>query len=355
LQYRQLGRTGIEVSAFGLGVMTFGGQTAEDDAFRQLDMAFAAGVTLFDTAEVYPLPMTPGTQGESEAILGRWIASRGLRDRVVVATKVAAFGGFGYVRGEARRLDAANIRAAVEASLHRLGTDYIDLYQVHWAERPLTMVFQRPGFREALRPSFAGIVDRPDAVPIAETVAALDALVAEGKLRAVGVCNESAWGLMQYLNAAGDNGRVRIASIQNAYNLLDRRFEQDLAEFAIREQVPLIGYSPLAGGGLTGKYGADPKPIAGSRSSHIRNFVNRLGTGRLAAIEAYAELAQAHGLELPQLALAFAAQQPFMASVLMAASRAGQLEANLKAVDMALPGELVEQVNAIHDLAPNPQ
>lgn len=355
MQYRKLGRTGIDISAFGLGIMTFGGQTAEDDAFRQLDMAFAAGITLFDTAEVYPLPMSPESQGESEAILGRWIASRGVRDRVVIATKVAAFGGFGYVRGESRRLDAANIRAAVESSLRRLGTDHIDLYQVHWAERPLTMVFQRPGFREALRPSFAALADRAEAVPIAETVAALDALVSEGKVRAVGVCNESAWGLMQYLNAAGDHGQARIASIQNAWNLLDRRFEQDLAEFAIREQVPLIAYSPLAGGGLTGKYGADPRPIDGSRSSHIRNFVNRLGSGRLAAIEAYSALAKAHGLELPQLALAFAAQQPFMGSVLMAASRAGQLEANLRAVDCVLPAELVEQVNAIHDLAPNPQ
>lgn len=355
MQYRKLGGAGIEVSGFGLGTMTFGGQTSEEDAFRQLDMAFAAGITLFDTAEVYPLPMTAETQGDSEAVLGRWIASRGVRDRVVVATKVAAFGGFGYVRGDARGLDEVNIRAAVEASLLRLGTDYIDLYQVHWAERPITTLFQRPGFRDPVKPRYSDPVDRADAVPIDVTLAALDALVKEGKIRAIGVCNESPWGVMQYLIAAASNGQTRLASIQNAYNLLDRRFELDLAEVGARENVALIAYSPLAGGGLTGKYGANPQPIEGSRSSQIRNFVNRLGRGRLDAIAAYTEIAREHGLELPHLALAFAARQSFIGSVLMAASNAAQLEFNLRAAEITLSSAIIDQINAVHDQAPNPQ
>lgn len=348
--YRPLGDSGLSVSAFGLGVMTFGGQTPEADALRQLDMAHAAGITLFDSAENYPTPIDPQTQGRSEEILGRWLASRGLRDRVVIATKVAgpgnAAGDMRHIRGEGRRLDRANIRMAVEASLRRLGTDYIDLYQVHWAERAITTLG---------RSRFSAIPDAPEQVPIEETLAALSELVGEGKLRAIGVCNESAWGVMRYLAASGERGSARIASIQNGYSLLDRSFELGLAEVALRERCGLIAYSPLAGGTLTGKYGAQPQPIAGSRSSQSASFLSRLSEGKRRAIAAYADLARAHGLEPAHMALAFAAAQPFTTSVLMAASRVEQLAGNLGAVDLVLPKELIQAINAIHDASPNPR
>lgn len=349
MEYRPLGRTGIEVSAIGLGVMTFGGQTGEDDAFRQLDMALGAGITLFDTAENYPTPIDPATQGRSEEVLGKWIAARGVRDKVVVATKVAgpgnAAGNMDHIRGSQRRLDRANIRAAVEASLRRLGTDRIDLYQVHWASRAVTTLG---------RSRFSAVPDAPDLVPIEETLAALSELVSEGKVRAVGVCNESPWGVMHYLGLAQDRGLARLASVQNGYSLLDRSFELGLAEVAVREGPGLVAYSPLAGGTLTGKYGAAPAPIPGSRSAQSPGFLARFSPGKQRAILAYAELAREHGLEPAHMALAFARSRPFITAVLMAASSAAQLEANLPAIDLTLPRELVKAIDAIHDAHPNP-
>lgn len=351
MQYRKLGHSGFEVSAFGLGVMTFGGQTPEADAFRQMDMAFDAGITLFDTAENYPTPTGPTTQGRSEELLGKWVNSRGCRDKVVIATKVAgpgnAAGDMTHIRGENRHLDRANIAAAVEASLARLGTDVIDLYQVHWPERAVSTHG---------RQRFSLLPDAPGQVSIEETLAALAEQVSLGKVRAVGVCNETPWGLMRYLFMADLMTVPRIASIQNGYSLLDRQFEIGLAEVACRENVGLIGYSPLAAGTLTGKYGSTPAPIPGSRSEGSPTFVARLlSPARQQAIAAYGDLAKAHGLDMAHMALAFAAQQPFMASVLMAASSAEQLASNLGAIDLTLPKEVVGAINQIHDAHPNPK
>lgn len=342
MHYRTLGRSGIQVSTFGLGVMTFGGQTPEDDALRQLDMAWGAGVTLYDTAENYPIPTGPETQGRSEEVLGRWIASRGLRGKAIIATKVAgpgnAAGDMTHIRGPERRLDRANIRRAVEDSLRRLGTDTIDLYQLHWPERAVTTLG---------RSRFSLVPDAPEVVPIEDTLAALGELVSEGKLRAIGVCNESPWGVMRYLAAAERAGLPRIASVQNGYSLLDRYYELGLAEIGIREEVGLIGYSPLARGTLTGKY-------AGAAQSG--QFAARmLSPARQRAIAAYGEIARAHGLEPAHMALAFAARQPFMASVLMAASTVGQLGENIGAIDLSLSREVVQAINAVHDANPNPK
>lgn len=346
MDLRALGRSDIRVSAVGLGVMTFGGQTPEDDAFRQLDMAFEAGINLFDTAENYPTPISAATQGRSEEVLGRWIAERGVRDRVVVATKVAgpgnAAGDMSHIRGE-RQLDRANILAAADASLKRLGTDVIDLYQVHWSERAITTLG---------RHRFSHLPDPPDLVPIEETLAALGELVQAGKVRQVGVCNESPWGVMCYLAAAERQGMPRIASVQNGYNLLDRQFELGLAEIATREQVGLIAYSPLARGLLTGKYSEPPAPIAagGSAASGLARAPQKL-----AATTAYVELARHHGLDPAAMALAFVRDRPFTTSVLTAASRADQLAGNLASPSLALPKELVKAIDAIHDARPNPK
>ena len=351
MQYRKLGHSGLEVSAYGLGVMTFGGQTGEADAFWQMDMAFDRGITLFDTAENYPTPTGPETQGRSEELLGKWIAARGIRDKVVIATKVAgpgnAAGDMTHIRGENRHLDRTNIAAAVDTSLKRLSTDVIDLYQIHWPERAVSTHG---------RQRFSALLEAHGEISIEETLAALGEQVAAGKVRAVGVCNETPWGVMRYLFMADLMTVPRIASIQNGYSLLDRQFEIGLAEVATREEIGLLGYSPLASGTLTGKYGSTPAPIPGSRSDGSPAFVSRLLTPvRQQAIAAYGEVARAHGLDTAHIALAFAAQQPFMASVLMAASNAQQLASNLGAIDHALSKEVVQAINAIHDAHPNPK
>lgn len=349
MEYGALGRSGPTVSKFGLGVMTFGGQTPEDDALRQLDMAFDAGITLFDTAENYPTPTCAETQGRSEEILGRWIASRGVRDRIVVATKVAgpgnAAGDMDHIRGKTRRLDRANIALAVEVSLRRLRTDYVDLYQTHWAERAVTTLG---------RSRFSHLADPPETVAIEDTAAALGELVAAGKVRHLGVCNETPWGAMRYLAASAATGLPRIVSVQNGYSLLDRSFELGLAETALREGLGLLAYSPLAAGTLTGKYGMAPAPIPGSRSAQSAGFLTRLSPGKLKAIAAYGEIARQHGLDPAHMALAFVRQQPFLGSVLMAASSAEQLRSNLGAVDLTLPKDVIKAINAVHDAHPNP-
>ena len=350
MQYRKLGHSGFDVSQYGLGVMTFGGQTHEDDAMRQMDMAYDAGITLFDTAENYPTPTGPATQGRSEQLLGKWIASRKVRGKVVIATKVAgpgnAAGDMTHIRGAERKLDRANISAAVDASLIRLNTDVIDLYQVHWPERAVSTHG---------RQRFSHLPDREGQTSIEETLAALAEQVSLGKIRAIGLCNETPWGAMRYLFMADLMTVPRVASIQNGYSLLDRQFEIGLAEVAMREGLGLIGYSPLASGTLTGKY-AEGQAIAGSRSAGSPGFAARmLSPTRQAAISAYGAIAREHGLDPAHMALAFAAQQPFMASVLMAASRAEQLSANLGAVGVTLPKEVVQAINAVHDAHPNPK
>ena len=340
-ELRKLGRTDLGVSAAALGVMTFGAKTAKADAFRQLDLAFAAGINLFDTAENYPAPVSAETQGRSEEILGEWVAERGVRSSVIVATKVAgpgnAAGDMTHIRGADRRLDRGNIVAAVNGSLRRLRTDYIDLYQVHWPERPITTLG---------RSRFSHIPDTPALVPIEETLAALGEMVAAGKVRHIGVANETPWGVMRYLSAARGLGLPRIVSIQNGYNLLDRQFEIGLAEIAMREEVGLLAYSPLARGLLSGKYlpqapGTDTRP--------------RFSEKKLAVTAAYANLAKRHGLDLTTMALAFVRQKPFTTSVLMAASNTEQLESNLRSLNVTLPKELMKEIDSLHDDAPNPR
>jgi aryl-alcohol dehydrogenase-like predicted oxidoreductase len=343
VELRRLGRTDIRVSAAGLGVMTFGAKTSEEDGFRQLDMAFAAGITLFDTAENYPAPVLAATHGRSEQILGRWIVARRVRDKVIVATKVAgpgnAAGDMSHIRGE-RHLDKANIVAAVDGSLERLGTDYIDLYQVHWAQRAITT--------QANRTRFSDIPDTPTVVPIEETLDALAGVVAAGKVRQVGVANESPWGVMRYLEESGRRGLPRIVSIQNGFSLLDRQFEIALAEVAMREQVGLLAYSPLARGLLTGKYSAGESP-------KMPDGRPRFPAKRIAATDAYVALAKRHGLDPAAMALAFVRQKPFTTAVLMASSSADQLRENLSSLELTLSKDLMKEIDALHDETPNPR
>jgi len=321
--------------------MTFGAKTSEKDAFRQLDMAFAAGINLFDTAENYPAPVLAKTQGRSEEILGRWISASGVRHRVIVATKVAgpgnAAGDMTHIRGAERRLDRANVLAAADASLRRLRSDYIDLYQIHWPERPITTLG---------RTRFSHIPDAATLVPIEETLAALAELLVAGKVRHIGVANETPWGVMRYLLAAHEQGLPRIVSIQNSYSLLERQFEIGLAELAMREQIGLLAYSPLARGLLSGKY------VGNAQNTASRG---RFSEKRLLVTAAYAKLAKENGMDLASMALAFVRQKPFTGAVLMAASNAAQLENNLKSLEVTLSRELTKEIDLIHDASPNPR
>lgn len=342
MQLRALGNTDLRVSCAALGIMTFGSKTDEQDAFRQLDMALAAGINLFDTAENYPSPVTPQSQGRSEEMLGRWSAARGIRGRIIIATKVTGPGkaagivDMSHIRGPDRRLDRDNIQAAVHGSLRRLGTDYIDLYQVHWPERPITTLG---------RSRFSHLPDAPGLVPIEETLGALGELVTAGKVRHIGVSNESPWGVMRYLAAARERNLPRIVTLQSGYNLLDRQFELGLAEAAMREQLGLLAYSPLARGLLT------------DASSPAKDTVSTraIAPAKAAAVQAYLELARRHGLRLSQMALAFVRQKPFTAAVLMAATTAAQLENNLRSLEITLSKELLKEIDQLHDERPNPR
>jgi aryl-alcohol dehydrogenase-like predicted oxidoreductase len=346
MEVRPLGRSGLSVSAIGLGVMTFGAQTEPDAAFEQLDLALERGVTLFDAAENYPAPTVPETQGRSEEILGAWIRARQVRDQVVVATKVTGPRGLPHIRGEARRLDRPNIRAAIEGSLRRLGTDRIDLYQVHWPDRLITTATRS---RYVYRP------DGPEVVAIAETLEALEELVQEGKIRHVGVANETPWGVLTYLRIARECGWSEIVSVQNGYSLLNRWFELAMAEVSVRDDVPLIAYSPLSGGLLSGKYLSARGAETGNRMSLFPGWDDRAGGERLEkATAGYSAIARKYGLNLAAMALAFAMSRPFTSSVLVGASRLDQLEANLQCVDVVLPAELVKDIDALHDTDPNP-
>ncbi|PAV27297.1 aryl-alcohol dehydrogenase-like predicted oxidoreductase [Tamilnaduibacter salinus] len=337
MRKRELGRTGLDVSALCLGTMTWGEQNTEADAFEQLDCAMEQGINFIDAAEMYPVPPRAETQGETERYLGNWLARRGRRDDLVIASKVTGPGnGLKYLRG-GPRLNRQHIREAAEASLTRLQTDYLDLYQVHWPERPANY-FGKLGYQP---------IERSDITPIEDTLAALAELVEEGKVRHIGISNETPWGTMEYLRLSEKHGWPRIASIQNPYNLLNRSFEAGLAEIAHREQVGLLAYSPLAFGMLSGKYVGGRKP-EGARLTRFERFARYTTEQGYAATEAYAELAQEAGLSLAQMALSYINSRPFLTSNIIGATTLGQLRENIGTMDLTLPDDLLERIEAVH-------
>lgn len=352
MQYRPLGRTGIEVSALCLGTMTFGEQNSEADAFAQLDRAVAAGINFIDTAEIYPVPPRPETQGATETMIGNWLTARGGRDRLILATKVAGPGDWlSYLRGAPPRLDRANIEAALDASLKRLRTDYIDLYQLHWPDRE-TNYFGKLGYSQPTG---------EDGTPLAETLGVLGDLVAAGKVRHVGLSNETPWGLMHALRLADDwlahhsahGGMPRAVSIQNPYSLLNRTFEIGLAEIALREQCGLLAYSPLGFGMLTGKYEAAARP-AGARLTLYSRFDRYSNPQAVAATSAYVDIARRHGLEPAQMALAFVTSRPFVTANIIGATTLAQLETNLGSLALSLSAEVLAEIEAVQTRQPNP-
>jgi aryl-alcohol dehydrogenase-like predicted oxidoreductase len=344
MDYRNLGRTDVKVSAICLGTMTWGEQNSEQDAHRQLDFALERGVNFIDTAEMYPIPVKAETQGRTESYIGSWLAKKGNRGRVVVATKVSGRSrDITWLRKGGTRLDRANITEAVENSLKRLGLETIDLYQLHWPDR-------RTNFFGSL-----GYVHKPndDSVPIEETLGVLADLIRQGKIRHAGVSNETPWGLMRFLHLSETKGLPRVVSIQNPYSLLNRTFEIGLAEAAIRESCGLLAYSPLGFGVLTGKYlnGAQPP---GARLTLFPEYRRYTSARAVHATRAYVEIARRHGLAPAQLAIAYAISRPFVASVIIGATTPAQLAENIAAAEIGLPDAALSEIEAAHSADPNP-
>lgn len=343
---KQLGRTGIYVTEICLGTMTWGQQNTEAQAHEQLSYAWERGINFLDTAEMYPVPPRPETQGRTESYIGTWLKARGKRDDVIIATKIAGptfRNGINHIRGGSRP-DKKNIPLAIESSLQRLNTDYVDLYQIHWPDRRAPIFGQSEYVHEV----------SPDDVPIEETLSALADLVKAGKIRAVGLSNETPWGVAQFLRASENLGLPRVASIQNAYNLVNRQFEPHLAEVSLREDVGLLPYSPLAAGALSGKYLNGAKP-EGARLTLFSGRFNRYASPQAEfAINAYVELARKHGLDPSQLALAFVKSRPFVTSTIIGATNLEQLKTDIDAFDVVLTPEVLEGIAAIHKQQPNP-
>jgi aryl-alcohol dehydrogenase-like predicted oxidoreductase len=346
MKKNQLGTSGLMVAKVCLGTMTFGEQNTEADAHSQLDYALERGVDFIDTAEMYPVMPRPTTQGSTERFIGSWLKKSGKRDQVVLATKIAGPNpNLTWVRDGKNNLDAANLRAAVDTSLARLQTDYIDLYQLHWPSRNVP-IFGATAFNvEAERASVA----------IEETLAGLDELVKAGKIRHIGVSNESAWGVCEFTRQAEAKGLPRIASIQNLYNLTARGFETSLLdETCFREQVGLLAYSPLAFGQLSAKYLDDPA-ARGRLTIFPPTWSPRyLRPTVLAAVKDYAALARANGMTPAQMAIAWCTSRWFVASTIIGATSLAQLKENIDAADTVLAPELIDAINAIHARLPDP-
>lgn len=330
----------LEISQLGLGTMTFGEQNSEADAHAQLDYAVSQGINLIDVAEMYPVPPRPETQGLTETYVGNWLAKRGNREKLVIASKVS---------GPSRNndagirpnqiLDRKNIRAALDASLKRLQTDYLDLYQVHWPQRP-TNCFGKLGYTWN---------ESAPAVTLLETLEALTECQRAGKIRYIGVSNETAFGVMRYLHLADKHDLPRIVTIQNPYSLLNRSYEVGLAEVTQYEEVELLAYSCLGFGTLTGKYLNGAKP-AGARNTLFSRFTRYSGEQTQKAVAAYVDIAKRHGLDPAQMALAFVRRQPFVASTLLGATTMDQLKTNIESFHLNLSEEVLAEIEAVHQV-----
>jgi len=343
MEYRQLGRSDLQVSALCLGSMTWGEQNSEAEGFAQIDRAKACGINFLDTAEMYPVPPRRDTYGATERIIGNYFKARGDRADWVLASKVAGPGnGIDYIRGGQLKHNRQHIVAALDDSLKRLQTDWIDLYQLHWPERS-TNFFGQLGYRH----------QEQDFTPLQATLEVLGEQVKAGKIRHIGLSNETAWGTMKYLQLADQLGLPRAVSIQNPYNLLNRSFEVGLAEVAMREQCGLLAYSPLAFGMLSGKYENGARP-ANARITLFSRFARYTNPQAIAACSRYVTLAKEHGLDPAQMALAFVTRQPFVTSNIIGATSLEQLESNLGSLSLELSDELLDAIEAIHREQPNP-
>lgn len=343
MERRPLGDSGITVSRLCLGTMTFGEQNSEAQAHEQLDRALAAGIDFIDTAEMYPVPPGGETQGRTEAYIGSWLKARGRRDDIVLASKVAGAGrGMEHLRG-GPKLSRSQIHQALDESLKRLNTDYLDLYQLHWPDRPANY-FGKLDYQHE---------EAPDATPLEETLSALKEAVDAGKIRTIGLSNETPWGTMTCLRLAETMNLPRVVSVQNPYNLLNRSYEIGMAEISHRENVGLLAYSPLAFGVLTGKYLGGIKPD-GARLTLFERFQRYNSTLAEEATWAYVDIARRFDLNPAQMALAWVNTRPFLTSNIIGATTLEQLDHNIASEGMTLSDEVIEAIEGVHKRLPNP-
>ena len=342
MKYHQLGNSNLSVSEMCLGTMTYGEQNSAHDAHQQLDYAQSRGVNFIDTAEMYPVPPRAETQGRTEEYVGRWLKHQA-RDKLIIATKVTGPArGFTWIRG-GPRITRTHVEQAIAASLKRLQTDYIDLYQIHWPDRPVPM-FGQTAYDPSAR--------HDDAAPIAEQLAVFADLVTAGKIRHVGLSNETPWGVSQFIHAAEHAGLPRVVTLQNAYNLINRVYEYGLAETCHRERIGLLAYSPLGFGVLTGKY----LTAAGvGRITAFPGFGQRYAKPNVgAAVAAYAALAHKLHMTPATLALAFVRSRWFVMSTIIGATTLEQLAHDLDSVEVTLSVEALQEIEAIHAQHTNP-
>ena len=343
MEYRLLPHTDVKVSKICLGTMTFGNQNTESEGHQQMDYALEQGVNFFDTAELYPVPATAATQGETERIIGSWLQKTGHRDKIILASKVAGPGDYTKHIRENLSFSKAHIDDAVFKSLKRLQTDYIDLYQLHWPERDNNRFGQR------------GFVNNPNNPWVENFEAVLDALhdhVKAGRIRYVGLSNETPWGMMRFLQASNEN-RPRMITIQNPYSLLCRPFEVGNAEVCHYENVGLLAYSPLGFGVLTGKY-LDDSAADNARLRLFPRFDRYSSPQSEAATKRYQKLASKHGLSITQMALAFVNDRPFVTSNIIGATNLDQLKENIESVYIQLSDDILLEIDRIHAEIPDP-
>ena len=344
MNFRKLGNTDLKVSTICLGTMTWGEQNNQKEAFEQMDYAISQGINFFDTAEMYAVPSTEKTFGKTETIIGNWFKERNNRKKVILATKISG-PGLSWIRGGGLQYTKENISSALLGSLERLQTDYIDLYQLHWPERN-TNYFGKLGYKHKTEER-----EWNDFESILRT---LKQFVDEGKIRYIGLSNESAWGLSKFLELSESQNLPRVMSVQNPYNLLNRTYEVGLAEISIREQSGLLAYSPLASGVLSGKYRNNQKP-KGSRLQLFGDYFPRYaGKSSNLAVEEYFKVAKKHKISLAQLSLAFVNQQSFVTSNIIGATTMKQLEENIGSTNIKLSSEIIDEINSVHKNNSNP-
>ena len=343
MNYKKLGTTDIDISTICLGTMTWGEQNSQEEAFEQMDFSLENGVNFWDTAELYAVPPKAETFGHTETIIGNWFEKTKKRSEVILATKVAG-PGLNWIRGGGNQYDEKNLNEAVNGSLKRLKTDYIDLYQLHWPERKSNF-FGRLGYQHK---------EEHDWNKFEDILNSLDKLIKNGKIRYIGLSNETAWGLSKFLEISKIKNLPRIMSVQNPYSLLNRTYEIGLAEVSIREESGLLAYSPLAFGYLTGKYRNGELP----KNSRMKLFGDQFlryktKNGQL-AIEKYHEIANKHELNFAQMSLKFCELQPFITSVIIGATTMDQLKTDIESVNMNLTSEVLDEINEIQKIYPNP-
>ena len=344
MNYKKLGSTDVDVSTICLGTMTWGEQNSKADGFEQMDYAIDNGVNFWDTAEIYAIPMREETYGETENIIGEWFKKTKKRDKVILATKVSGPTSKEYIRGGGCSYDKKSMSEALEKSLKRMQTDYIDLYQLHWPERN-TNFFGKQGYEHDS--------NEKNWIAFEEILENLKKFVDAGKIRYVGLSNETAWGLAKCLELSKLKNLPKMMAVQNPYNLLNRTYEVGLAEISVREQSGLLAYSPLAFGYLTGKYRNNNMP-KGSRIDLFKDFTRYNNENSMKAIEEYYKISQKFNLDFAQMSIKFCEIQPFVTSVIIGATTMQQLKTNVESVNVKLNNEIINEINEVQKIYPNP-